>query len=175
MTEPLSYPDPGATEVAEPEWRRATPGYRRFECTVVIGRGDDFWEDVSSRVLAWGIKTRSGFSIKPEDGEGLRVREGADLSLMAHVGPLRIREPIRIVAVVETGKRCGFSYGTRAGHPVSGEEAFVVHRAPDGTVSLTLRSLTRAPRGPWRLLFPVALVAQRFYRRRYLAALRSPD
>jgi uncharacterized protein (UPF0548 family) len=84
---------------------------------------------------------------------------------------MRIREPIRIVAVVEQPDRVGFAYGTRPGHPVTGEEAFVVHRDAVGTVSLTLRSLTRAPRGPWRLLFPVALVAQRFYRRRYLRAL----
>jgi uncharacterized protein (UPF0548 family) len=171
MTGQLSYPDPGATEIAESVWRRATPSFRRFECTKVLGQGDDFWVDVSSRILEWDIKRRSGFSIAPASGDALRVREGADLALVAHVGPLRIREPIRIVAVVETVDRCGFAYGTRPGHPVSGEEAFIVHRSPDGTVSLTLRSLTRAPQGPWRLLFPVALVAQRFYRRRYLRAL----
>jgi uncharacterized protein (UPF0548 family) len=174
MSGALSYPDPGATEVAEPVWRRATPRFRRFERTVVIGRGDRLWSDVSAGVLEWAIKTGSGFAIAPAPGDGLRVREGADLSLVAHVGPLRIREPIRIVAVVELPDRVGFAYGTRAGHPVAGEEAFVVHRDAAGTVSLTLRSLTRAPRGPWRLLFPVSLVAQRFYRRRYLAALRSP-
>lgn len=171
MNELLSYPDPGATEVAEPVWRRATPGFRRFERTVVIGQGDDIWVEVSSRILEWGIKTRSGFSIEPAKGDALRVRAGADLSLVAHVGPLRIREPVRIVTVVARRDRSGFAYGTRPGHPVSGEEAFVVHRGPDGTVSLTLRSLTRAPRGPWRLLYPIALVAQRFYRRRYLRAL----
>ncbi|GAA3601046.1 hypothetical protein GCM10022223_15900 [Kineosporia mesophila] len=33
---------------------------------------------------------------------------------------------------------------------------------------------TRAPRGRWRLLFPVVLVAQRVYRRRYARALREP-
>ncbi|MFC7876218.1 DUF1990 family protein [Isoptericola sp. NPDC057391] len=57
------------------------------------------------------------------------------------------------------------------GHPVSGEEAFIVHRDDDGTVRLTLRALTRPGRGLWRALFPAILVAQRLYRRRYLRAL----
>ncbi|MBU8820992.1 DUF1990 domain-containing protein, partial [Mycolicibacterium goodii] len=39
--------------------------------------------------------------------------------------------------------RCGFAYGTLHGHPVCGEEAFIVHRDRAGTVFLTLRSLTR--------------------------------
>jgi len=171
MSRGLSYLDPGATEVAELVWNRSAPGFRRFERTVLIGNGDECWARVSAAVLDWAIKTRSGFAIEPAPSDPLRVREGADLSLIAHVGPMRIREPIRIVAVVERSDRSGFAYGTRHGHPVCGEEAFVVHRAPDGTVSLTLRSLTRAPRGPWRVMFPIALVAQRFYRRRYLRAL----
>ncbi|QEU84054.1 DUF1990 family protein [Streptomyces viridosporus] len=65
----------------------------------------------------------------------------------------------------------GLTYGTRRGHPVSGEEAFVVHRDDDGRVHLTLRSLTRAaPAAPWRFLLPLLLLAQRCVRRRYLRA-----
>ncbi|GAB3100290.1 DUF1990 family protein [Isoptericola nanjingensis] len=57
------------------------------------------------------------------------------------------------------------------GATAPGEEAFIVHREDDGTVILTLRSLTRPGRGLWRVLFPAILVAQRLYRRRYLRAL----
>jgi hypothetical protein len=46
-----------------------------------------------------------------------------------------------------------------------------VHRTADGVVHLTLRSLTRAGTGTWRPLFPLLLVAQRWYRRRYRRAL----
>jgi uncharacterized protein (UPF0548 family) len=68
-----------------------------------------------------------------------------------------VREPVQVVAVVDDG-----------------EEAFVVHRDGSGAVSLTLRSLTRpAPQGPWRVLFPALLVAQRYFRRRYLRALTA--
>jgi len=58
-------------------------------------------------------------------------------------------------------------------HPVSGEEAFIVHRTPDGEVWLTLRSLTRASRGRWWWAFPVLLVAQKYYRRRDRLALKA--
>jgi hypothetical protein len=40
-------------------------------------------------------------------------------------------------------------------------------------VSLTLRSLTRPAPGRWRPVFPLLLVAQRLYRRRYLRAFRG--
>jgi len=105
------------------------------------------------------------------DGSDLRVREGATYRLVARVGPVAVREPVRVVAVVDTPARRGFAYGTLAGHPVSGEEAFVVDLAPDGEVRLVLRSLTRRARGPWGLALPALLVAQRWYRAPYRRAL----
>ena len=83
-----------------------------------------------------------------------------------------VREPVEVVEVVESATRVGFSYRTLPGHPVSGEEAFIVHRNGDDVV-LTIRSLTRpAPEQPWRALFPLLRVAQLVARRRYLRALR---
>lgn len=126
-------------------------------------------------MLRWGVKTRSGFDVLSTSARSLvdlEVATGRDYTLVARIGPLRLREPVRVVDVVDLPDRRGFAYGTRPGHPVSGEEAFIVHRAPDETVWLTLRSLTRTARGWRRALFPVALLAQPFYRRRYQAALR---
>lgn len=165
----LSYPAVGGTRPADDHW---TPplGWCAYERTVPIGRGEDVWVAASAAVLRWEVKTRSGFAVHPA---GVHVAEGADFWLVASVGPVRVREPVRVVAVVDREDRRGFAYGTLTGHPVSGEEAFVVHRTPDGEVRLTLRSLTRPSRGLWRAVFPALLVAQRWYRRRYLAALRS--
>lgn len=85
---------------------------------------------------------------------------------------LTIREPVEVVSVVEESDRVGFAYRTMPGHPVSGEEAFIVHR-DGGEVRLTVRSLTRpAPQQPWRALYPLLRVAQLVARRRYLRALR---
>jgi len=162
----LTYAPVGGTSPAEERW--APPaGVRAFERTVSLGHGEERWGSASAAVLTWGVKTRSGFAVRP----AARVAENAGFWLIASAGPVRVREPVRVVAVVDRPDRCGFAYGTLEGHPVSGEEAFVVHRGPDGEVWLTLRSLTTPSAGLWRAAFPALLVAQRWYRRRYLRAL----
>lgn len=166
----LNYDVVGGTQVASPLWSARPVGYRRYERTVALG-SDDRWERLSEAVLRWAVKTRSGFTVNACAGESRDVRPGADFVLAAHLGVGSIAEPVRVIEVVVTDERCGFSYGTRVGHPVRGEEAFVIHRS-DGRVFLTLRSLTRAGAGPWRVIYPAALVAQRWYRFRYLRALR---
>lgn len=82
-----------------------------------------------------------------------------------------MREPVEVVGVVDEVDRKGFAYQTLAGRPIRGEEAFVVDRRPDGSVWLTVRSLTQPAAGMRRMVYPFALVAQVFYRRRYLRAL----
>ncbi|WP_067651664.1 DUF1990 family protein [Nocardia harenae] len=161
----LTYGPPGATRPADPQWHGGLPGHRRYERTVAIGAGAELWERAGAAVLAWGVKRRSGFRVAPDE----RVSAGADYEV--RFGP--IREPVRVVAVVDEPDRHGFAYGTRSGHPVSGEEAFIAHRDRAGTVYLTLRSLTApASHGPWRGLFPLLLLAQYGFRYRYLRALR---
>lgn len=140
---------------------------------MLLGHGERRWHAACSAVLTWGVKTSSGFAVVPVDGGEVGVRPGAEYRLVARLGPVRIREPVRVVAVVDRPDRCGFAYGTLDGHPVSGEEAFVVHRTPDGSVWLTLRSLTRPGQGAWRPTFPLILVAQCWYRARYRRALRA--
>ncbi|MFJ5220323.1 DUF1990 family protein [Streptomyces sp. NPDC088354] len=170
----LTYAAVGATRPAQEPWSPEGAGLRPFSRTVVIGHGDADWRAAADAVLRWGVKRRSGFTVTGCDGAGERVAAGAEYWITAGLGPFAVREPVRVVAVVDAPERCGFAYGTLPGHPVSGEEAFVVHRSPDGAVSLTIRSLTRAaPHGPWRVLFPVLLLAQRFFRRRYLRALTA--
>lgn len=172
VTAGLTYSPVGATRPADPAWAGQPPGFRRFARTVVIGRGADVWEQASDEVMRWGIKRRSGFRVMPCEGSADRVTAGAEYRITAGWGRATVHEPVRVVQIVDTADRRGFAYGTLPGHPVSGEEAFVVHRDIDGTVQLTLRSLTRqAPDGPWRAAFPLLLVAQRFYRRRYLTVM----
>jgi uncharacterized protein (UPF0548 family) len=153
-------------------------GYRAYERTKFVGNGAEVWDFASAEVLRWGVKTRSGFSV---EACGLSAM-GADRPvvvagdrywLVARLGPLRVREPVLVVAVVDERDRKGFAYGTLAGHPVSGEEAFVVDRHADGSVWFTIRSLTGPASGPWWAAYPAALLAQRWYRRRYFRALRQ--
>lgn len=159
---------PASTRPADAQWRDAPPGYRRWERSTVLGTGDAVWEWASTEVLRWGVKTRSGFAVTPLE----RVRAGERPTILAHAFGLAVREPVEVVEVVETPRRVAFAYRTLPGHPVSGEEAFIVHRDAD-TVTLTIRSLTRASETPrWRAVYPALLVAQAVARRRYLRALR---
>jgi uncharacterized protein (UPF0548 family) len=152
-------------------------GFHGYERTVFLGNGSSRWAFASTEVLRWGVKTRSGFSVESGGlstsgaGFGHPVVAGDRYWLVAHLGPLRIREPVQVVAVVDKPDRKGFAYGTLAGHPVRGEEAFLVDRRADGSVWLTIRSLTRPASGLWGAGYPVALLAQCLYRRRYFRSL----
>jgi uncharacterized protein (UPF0548 family)/ligand-binding SRPBCC domain-containing protein len=157
------------TDPGLPIWPAAERGpFRRSEVTGLVGRGDAAWERAARDVLLWKVKTRSGFRVDHPHP----VVPGERLEVTARVAGISIREPVEVAAVVETANRVGFSYRTRPGHPVSGEEAFVVHRDGDD-VLLTIRSLTApTPQQPWRALHPLLRVAQIVARRRYLHALR---
>jgi uncharacterized protein (UPF0548 family) len=148
-------------------WPPSDPAFRRSEVSAVLGSGDDLWERATRDVLRWKVKTASGFTV---DAAG-PVRQGEKVLITASLLGVRILEPVEVVAVVETARRVGFAYRTLPGHPVNGEEAFIVHRGGEH-VFFTVRSLTRAaPQQPWRTLYPLLLIAQRFARRRYLRAL----
>ncbi|MEN2737971.1 DUF1990 domain-containing protein [Microbacterium sp. X-17] len=159
------------TDPANPAWSGETPAaFRRSEVSAIVGFGDAAWRCAAHDVLRWVVKTGSGFRVS----DASPVTPGARLVVTARVLGMRITEPVEVVEVVTRPDRVGFSYRTLPGHPVSGEEAFVVHRDGDA-VRLTVRSLTRAaPRQPWRALYPLLRIAQAVARRRYLRALRRP-
>jgi uncharacterized protein (UPF0548 family)/ligand-binding SRPBCC domain-containing protein len=150
----------------------AHPRFRRAEASVLIGRGDATWDRASHDVLSWAVKTRSGFLV---DARG-PVQVGDRPVIRARALGVTITEPVEVIAVVNEPTRIGFAYRTLTGHPVLGEESFIVSRedtSERGRVRLTIRSLTApAPHQPWRMLHPILLVAQRIARRRYLRALR---
>jgi uncharacterized protein (UPF0548 family) len=159
---------PSRTDVADAIWGRTPPTHRRYEGTGRVGTGADTWQRASEAVLRWGVKTRSGFTVP----DAHAVTPGERLDVLVRIGPLTIREPVEVIEVVRTADRVGFAYRTRSGHPVDGEEAFILTRHDD-VVSLTLRSLTRpSTTRAWALLFPVLRLAQVVVRRRYLRALR---
>ncbi|PPF42843.1 DUF1990 domain-containing protein [Pseudoclavibacter sp. AY1F1] len=166
----MSTPAPPAlTQPHLNVWRPEEGRFRRFEKSVVLGEGDALWDRAAADVLLWRVKTRSGFEVHPSL---VPAAVGARPTIVAGWGGVRILEPVEVVAVVEEADRVGFAYRTLPGHPVAGEEAFLVRRV-DGRVEFTIRSLTRpAASGVWRALFPLLLVAQLVARWRYLRALR---
>lgn len=163
----LTVPIVGAT--VAPDFPASAPaGFRVAERVAVIGRGSEDFARAAAATFAWEVKRRAGFR-PPASPAAL----GEDLEIRLGVGPLTLREPARVVAVVDEPRRRGFAYATRPGHPLRGEEAFVVAIDGDDVVTLTLRSLS-APAAGWRALaWPIIRLAQVGFRRRYARVLRA--
>ncbi|MBC7724096.1 MAG: DUF1990 domain-containing protein [Burkholderiaceae bacterium] len=87
---------------------------------------------------------------------------------------IAVTAPVRVVYVIDEPNRKGFAYGTLAGHPENGEEAFIVERTDDGSVWLTITAFSRPSTWYWWLLALPLRVAQRSYTTRYLRSLAGP-
>jgi uncharacterized protein (UPF0548 family) len=114
-------------------------------------------------VMTWGVKRRAGFRVE-------RAHEGEASPgelVVLHAGP--VSEPVEVVYVIDEPGRRGFAYGTMLGHPLVGEELFVVERRGTETW-LRIRSFSNVA-GGWRLISPLVRIAQRITHSRYLRAL----
>ncbi|TDW31532.1 DUF1990 family protein [Cryobacterium psychrophilum] len=105
-----------------------------------------------------------------EDGTPY-IMNGMTAQLEIHVGPMRVKAPVRVVYVIDETARVGFAYGTMKGHPESGEESFIVEKREDDSVWFTLRSFSRPSTWYYRLASPILRVQQERFTRRYLKAL----
>lgn len=159
------------------------PGFRPLERRARIGHGEARWRFATLQVLSWGVKRRSGFRVEPiaSDAGARNDRvyspDGFELvhpgdTAMLRFGPLR--EPVRVVFVIDEPDRQGFGYGTLPGHPLRGEESFVIERHHDDSVWIVTRSFSQPSTPLWRLLSPAVRAAQQILTRRYLAALAGP-
>ena len=161
---PLTYESVGASLTPDPP-----PGFRALERRARIGTGQERWRYASTEVLRWGVKRRSGFRVREITG-GSTVRQGD--TAMLRFGPLL--EPVRVVAVVDEPRRAGFAYGTLPGHPLRGEESFVVEHRDDDSVWMVVRSFSRPSTRFWTAVGPLVRIAQSVLTRRYLSALAGP-
>jgi uncharacterized protein (UPF0548 family) len=135
-------------------------GYRVVERRTALGSGVAVREAAIGAVLRWEVKTRAGFRVHPSESvvEGNRY--------LVTLGP--VKEPVQVLWV--DGR--GFGYGTLDGHPLSGEEAFLIELDASGGVWFVNRSVSR-PAGAWVWLTPLLRLAQAFYVRRYGRVLRQ--
>jgi uncharacterized protein (UPF0548 family) len=107
------------------------------------------------------------------DGHPL-LAPGDTAVLTLPVGPFRLKAPVRVVYVVDEPKRKGFAYGTLAGHPADGEEAFIVEMRDDDSVWLLIRAFSRPSNRWWQSVNPFLRLAQTIITRRYELALAGP-
>ncbi|MEG3631913.1 DUF1990 family protein [Streptomyces poriticola] len=113
------------------------PGFRPLHVRTRIGEGEPVFRRASEAVLTWEMHRALGVGV---DTDADRAAPGVDVTVtLAGL----VRAPCRVVWTVEEHRRAGWAYGTLAGHPESGEEAFVVDRTGDGTVWLTVTGFSR--------------------------------
>jgi uncharacterized protein (UPF0548 family) len=103
--------------------------------------------------------------------DGARAVEGLAVTSGLGVGSLRIAAPCEVVWVEDGPRRAGFAYGTLAGHPESGEEAFLVEVA-DESVWFSVIAFSRPARWYTKAAGPVVVGFQHTYARLLGRALR---
>ena len=99
------------------------------------------------------------------------LRPGDTANLLIPFGPFGIGAPVRVVYVIDEPDRKGFAYGTLPGHPESGEESWVLTRADDGSVWMSIRAFSRPATKRWWVVYPVLRIVQEVFTRRYERAL----
>ncbi|WP_070199099.1 DUF1990 family protein [Streptomyces oceani] len=149
------YPGVGATERGGPPLGSRTLAHRAR-----IGRGEADFRAAVEAVLSWHMHHGMGVRLVTDSP---RARPGASVTVGLGVGRLRVWAPCRVVWTADGPSRAGWGYGTLAGHPVRGEEAFVVTRDPEGVVWLTVLAFSW-PLAWWaRAAGPLLPVLQRAY------------
>jgi uncharacterized protein (UPF0548 family) len=137
------------------------PGFVHLSRTWPLPAGS--FDAAADAVTSWAMHRGSGLRVLAEP-----LAPGSAVLQAVPFGPLELLAPCRVVAVVDGG----FTYGTLAGHPESGEESFVVH-ADGARTWLAIRSYSRLASAVARLGTPVARLVQSRAVDAYAAALQS--
>jgi uncharacterized protein (UPF0548 family) len=160
----FSYPEVGATRGLLPA------GYHYVRRSAGLGSGRPVFDAAVQRLMTWQAQKGAGLRVEP----GAPVAApGVDVLLGFGFGPLRVPVPCRVVYVVEEDARRGFAYGTLAGHPESGEEAFMVTIDPEGRVAVEIVAFSRPATWLTRFAGPAGRFVQRRTTDRYIRALAS--
>ncbi|MBM0226226.1 DUF1990 family protein [Micromonospora sp. ATA51] len=149
----LTYPDVGATREGP-----LPPGWRHVRHRVRLPA--ESFTAAGAAVLGWRLHRAAGIRI---EADAPRAAPGVRVVSRLGVGPLRLAAPCAVVWAVDDERRAGFGYGTLAGHPARGEEAFVVTRDSSGAVWFEVRAFSRPDRWIMRAAGPLGRAFQRGY------------
>jgi uncharacterized protein (UPF0548 family) len=158
--QPFTYSPVGATATST-----YPPGFHSVTRRYRLGTGDAAFERAAERLMTWRMHAGAGLRVSASSA---RVAESE--VVRCRLGPLPV--PCRVVWVRDEPDARGFGYGTLPGHPVAGEESFLVTRA-DGGVTLTVSAYSRPALLPMRWAGPLGRWGQRLMLRRYARALRG--
>lgn len=158
----FTYDDVGGTRQAG----FCPPGFRPLHVRSRIGEGVPVFHRAAEAVMTWELHRALGIGV---EASAERAAPGVDVTLtLAGI----VKAPCRVVWTAEEHRRAGWGYGTLAGHPESGEEAFLVERTGDGTVWLTVTAFSRPARWWAKAVGPATRGFQHAYARRCGTVLR---
>ena len=109
-----------------------------------LGDGDESYRRAVQGLVEWRPHRAAGVLVHPHDAP---LTIGTTVALGLPLVGVHALAACRIVAVVHEASRFGFAYGTVAGHPERGEEAFVVER--DGEAVRFRITRSRSPPIRW--------------------------
>lgn len=158
----LTYDHVGRTSGVLPD------GYGHLNRRMILGLGMARFADASRALFGWQMHLSSGLRIATSSPN---VEYNAVVMLGIGVGPFRLNAPCRVVYLIDEPNRQGFAYGTLPGHPESGEEAFVIDRADDDTVTFAIKAFSRPATDLAKLAGPLGRLAQQRMTVRYLRSL----
>jgi uncharacterized protein (UPF0548 family) len=146
----LTYREVGSTRGDLPT------GYHHFSRQVPIGRGRREFVRSGAAVQRWQVQLRAGLRVSASSPT---IVPGTVAILGFGIGPLILQAPCRVVYTVDEPWLQGFAYGTLAGHPESGEEAF------------RITAFSRPASRLARVAGPVGVVIQRQITSRYFRSV----
>ncbi len=155
------------TEVGRTRDDQLPEGFRHARRHTVVGSGEQAFHAVAAGMRDFQIHRLAGVRVRHDDPApriGGRFRSG--------IGVLgwRLWVPCQFVWVTDTATEYGYGFGTLPGHPVNGEEAFLVQLDRHGRVHFRLRSFSRPATWAARVGSPITTLAQRVATDRYLAS-----
>lgn len=160
---PLSYPFDDFRGSETP------PGFRRQTHAAALARRD--LDGAAGDLFHWQVQARSGLRVQTSE---LRLQLDTVVVLRWGLGPIALKVPCRVVAIVDEPGRRGFTYGTLPGHPEVGQESFLLEQHDDGRIVFTVTPTWRPASTLARLGGPVTAAAQKLITQRYLRALDHP-
>jgi uncharacterized protein (UPF0548 family) len=143
-------------------------GFKETGGSVMVGHGQRVFDTATQNIKRWRVHECAGLTVTPR---GAEVRESADVILLMKLPIGYVTVSCRVVSVTQSKDQWGFTYGTLPHHVERGEELFSVTMAPDGTVTFTVRAMSRPGHFLTRVGAPVAQIIQRRATDKYLQAM----
>jgi uncharacterized protein (UPF0548 family) len=143
-------------------------GYHHLTRSLFLGHGHRVFTAAGDAVCQWRVQLGAGLKVSTS---APTVVAGAVVILGFGIGSARLQAPCRVVYTVDEPRCRGFAYGTLAGHPESGEEAFIIEHRDDDTVSFKIKAFSRPATRLAKIAGPLGAVVQRQITAAYLRSV----